>query len=204
ARNTTRLNTQLYAANCAVSSGTPALTRMSVPSANVKVNTNSVSANFVNGSFSTSPMIRGVSCWLASCTMISSADETNTTNVNIEAASVPRSAIAVSREVSSSHPSDVSTPCRMRTATSAAAIPATGKAQMAVVTYCRRRYRCSQVMGAPSVLLRHEVAALERRLVVVLPLGRALGELDLVARHLLVRDQAQQVRDAVEAGAALV
>ena len=36
------------------------------------------------------------------------------------------------------------------------------------------------------------------------PLLRAFGELDLLARHFLVRDQTEQVTDAVEARAPLV
>src|SRR5262245_26984707 len=54
------------------------------------------------------------------------------------------------------------------------------------------------------VLRRNEPPALERRLVVVCVLVRALGELHLLALRFLVWDQAQQVTDAVEARAPLV
>src|SRR5262245_58696407 len=59
-------------------------------------------------------------------------------------------------------------------------------------------------IGVTSVLLGHEVAALQRFLVVVLALVRTRGQLDLIARHLFVRDQAQEVRDAVQPASALV
>ena len=54
----------------------------------VNVKTNRVIASFVTRSRNTNAMIRGVSCALASCRAISSADETNTTNVNIDDARV--------------------------------------------------------------------------------------------------------------------
>src|SRR6516164_6222521 len=56
----------------------------------------------------------------------------------------------------------------------------------------------------PSVFLRHERPALEDRLVVVLPVCRSLGQLDLLPGHFLVRNQAEEVRDAVQAGTPLV
>src|SRR5215475_7662296 len=53
--------------------------------------------------------------------------------------------------------------------------------------------------SAPSVAFTHELPAFERRLVVVGVLLRPLRELYLVARHLLVGNQLEQMRKAVEA-----
>src|SRR3954462_10030248 len=49
-----------------------------------------------------------------------------------------------------------------------------------------------------SVALWHEVPAAQRRLIVVRALRRSFGQPDLLARQLLVRDQAQEVADAVQ------
>src|SRR5262245_16708337 len=54
------------------------------------------------------------------------------------------------------------------------------------------------------ILRRNKAPRLERCLVVVGSFHRALGELHLLARHLLVRDQTEEVTDAVEARAPLV
>src|SRR5262249_41675206 len=49
-----------------------------------------------------------------------------------------------------------------------------------------------------SVALRHEVPSLERGLIVIRALRRARGNLHLLAWDLLVRDELEQVTDAVE------
>src|SRR5580765_1060053 len=51
---------------------------------------------------------------------------------------------------------------------------------------------------------RYEVSSLQRCLIVVFVLARTLGQLDLVALHLLVRHLVQQVADAIQACAILV
>src|SRR5215510_5268345 len=59
-------------------------------------------------------------------------------------------------------------------------------------------------IGRSSVLLRNEVAVLQRGLVIVRAFLRALGKFNFFARHLLIWNKAQQVGDAVEAGALLI
>src|SRR5262249_7220042 len=54
------------------------------------------------------------------------------------------------------------------------------------------------------ILRRNKASGLERCLVVVGSLLRALGKLHLLARHFLVRDQTEQVTYAVEARAPFV
>src|SRR4051794_32045364 len=53
-------------------------------------------------------------------------------------------------------------------------------------------------MGAALILLRHEPAAAEWTLVVVRALHRTLREPDLLSGELFVRDEAQQLPDAVQ------
>ena len=55
-----------------------------------------------------------------------------------------------------------------------------------------------------SVFVRHELPSLQRGVVVVGTLHRALWQLDLLARDLFVRDEIQDVREAIEPGALLV
>src|SRR5262249_38576724 len=50
-----------------------------------------------------------------------------------------------------------------------------------------------------SIFLRHESPAFERLLIVVLSLGRSLGQFDLVPFHLLVGNQAEEVGNTVQA-----
>src|SRR5690349_10980351 len=84
-RKTIRLATPQHAAPYSVSSGTEMLMRTSTARVNVNVNMNSVIDAFITGLRNTMPMIRGVSCELASCTATSNADDTNTTSVNMDA-----------------------------------------------------------------------------------------------------------------------
>src|SRR5262249_17983589 len=58
-------------------------------------------------------------------------------------------------------------------------------------------------VGASSELLRHEAPAIECRPIIVGALPRTLGQCRLVPRHHLVRNQIEQVADAVEACAPL-
>ena len=104
---------ELYAARCAVSGGTAVLIRTNAVRENVKVNTNTIKEALVMGSLNTMPMMRGVSCELASCTATSSAEETNTMNVNIEAAMVPSTARAVSGSMADCQPIALSIASRM-------------------------------------------------------------------------------------------
>ena len=57
--------------------------RISAASVKEKVKTNSVKESFVNRFCNTRPITRGVSCALASCTVIRSAEQTKTMSVNI-------------------------------------------------------------------------------------------------------------------------
>ena len=63
---------------------------------NVKVKTNTVKETLVPRSLNTMAMIRGVSWALASCTATSNAEQTKTTNVNIDEAKVANTARAAS------------------------------------------------------------------------------------------------------------
>jgi hypothetical protein len=71
---------------------------------------------------------------LASWTATSSADETKTKNVNIDAAMVPRTACTVSVELLPSHWSSSSSQCRKRTATMAAIMLSNGQIQIEFVS----------------------------------------------------------------------
>src|SRR5277367_2203078 len=104
---------------------------MRIITANVKANvkTNSIDENLVTGSRNTMPIIRGVNCALASCTATKSAEHTNTINVNIDEASVPSTARAVSGSIVDSQPSAASSMCSSRAATSATTMLANGKIQ---------------------------------------------------------------------------
>jgi hypothetical protein len=62
--------------------------------------------------------------------------------------------------------------------------------------------RCA--VHATSIHLTHKLPLLKRRRVVVRIIHLALGELDLFARQFLVRDDVQDVADAVQAGTPLV
>jgi hypothetical protein len=96
----------------------------------VNVKTNTTREIFVTRSLNTVAMIRGVSCELASWTITSSADETNTINVNIEDAMVPSTACAVSTGMSNSQPVDTSIRRRTQTAPIAATMPRNGKTEI--------------------------------------------------------------------------
>ncbi len=102
------------------------MTRTRVARQKVKVNTNSVNDPFVTGSRKTKAMTRGVSWALASWTATSSAEETNTTKVNMDAAIVPSTARAVSGGMSDTQPIAPSTWCSTRTNPRAAATPSSG------------------------------------------------------------------------------
>ena len=60
------------------------------------------------------------------------------------------------------------------------------------------------IVHSDSISFGDELSAFERCLVVVRAFFRTLGQLDLLSRDLLVGDQVQDVRNAVEAGALFV
>jgi integrase len=84
----------------------------------------------IDGLRKTIPMIRGESWALASCNTTSRADDTNTTNVKIDAAKVPSTARAPSGWNCDSQPIADSNQCRSRTTSIPTAIPATGSSQI--------------------------------------------------------------------------
>ena len=100
----------------------------------VKAKTNTANENFVTGSLKTIAMMRGVSWALASWTATSSAEETNTMNVNIDEANVPSTVRAASGWKPDLQPIAASTQFRNRTAPSAATMPSTGRIQIELPT----------------------------------------------------------------------
>jgi hypothetical protein len=92
-----------------VSGGAEVVTRTRTPREKEEVKTNTTRATLVIGSRNTIAMMRGVSWELASCTATSSAEDTNTMNVNIDEAMVPRTAWAVPGSMPDSRPIALST-----------------------------------------------------------------------------------------------
>ena len=101
---TPKLNRELYAARYVVKGGTEVLMRTHAVREKVKANTNTIKAPLVMGSLYTMPMMRGVSCELASCIATNIAEETKTMKENIEAAIVPGTARAVSTSMADCQP----------------------------------------------------------------------------------------------------
>src|SRR5512132_4543118 len=92
-------------------------------------------------------------------------------------------------------------------------MPATTSPRRHAFSYVRNQPRAgshrdtSGDLGAvllTSIFLRHELAFLQRCFVVVGTLHRSLRQLNLLARDLLVGNEVQDVREAVEPGALLV
>ncbi len=79
-------------------------------------------------------MIRGVSWALASCTATSNAEQTKTTNVNIDEAKVANTARAASGLTVDSQPIAWSILWSAGTATMATTMPSEGRIQIEVVT----------------------------------------------------------------------
>src|SRR5262245_25573571 len=100
----------------------------------MNVNTNTMSDHLVTGSRKTKPIIRGVSCELASWTATSKAEETNTMKVNMDDAKVPKTDWAVSGLTPCCHPIMTSSQRQKRAATIATAILTTGHTQSEFVT----------------------------------------------------------------------
>src|SRR5215510_7426019 len=92
-------------------------------------------------------MIRGVNCALASWTAKSIAEDTSTTNVNVEAATVPMIKRAVSGLILARQPIASSKRVSNWTAIKARTMARVGKIQRELRKYRRRRYRVSQLMA---------------------------------------------------------
>ena len=96
----------------------------------VKVKVNRVRVNRVTASRNTTPMIRGLSWALASCTTSSSEEDRNTMKVSMAPARVPSSDSVEDGSKPARQPARTSIQCRPLTASTATIMPSTGMIQM--------------------------------------------------------------------------
>src|SRR5208283_2425242 len=107
------MNTQMEAAalqpaRFAAKGGAASATRTRIPIAKENEKTNNAKLSFVTESANSMPMMRGVSCALASCRTRRSDEQTKTMKVKVAPASVPSTARTESESWAPTQPSAVS------------------------------------------------------------------------------------------------
>src|SRR4051812_35986953 len=118
---------ELQAATSTSSTGelVPMRTRADIEKAKLK--TNKVKVTLTTASRKRTPMMRGVSCALASCTTRSNDEHTNTMKVKMAPASVPRTERTESGLYEDCQPRKSFRTCNKRTRITAITTPRTGR-----------------------------------------------------------------------------